>query len=146
MKFYLIVAKGKKKGAAEAEATRLADEQAEAEIAAQMAKEEAQDIASVVTVVAEPVKPTGASVTECVDFEVTNIDALYKWDDERRIAAFARDGRILQSVIKLEVRRREFKELINTLPKEQRDQIPGVKFTEETKVAVRSANLGGFLT
>lgn len=118
-------------------ARKAQEDTAQAEIDAAMAAEEADEVASTVYVEPEVVKAQGAAVRPKITYEVTDIEALYQWDKQRREDAAA-NGRTLPSFIKLEVKKGDFGQFINILDDQGRAEIPGVQFSEETKVAVRA--------
>jgi chemotaxis protein histidine kinase CheA len=128
-------AEGKKAKAAAAKA--LAEAQA-AQAAAQEAAQEAEEAASIAA--AETVaeveirlpESTGGRVREKVEFTVTDIEALYHWDLERRQLGREK-GRDIPSFLKLEVKVRDFDQYINILSDSERAEIPGVKFANSSK-------------
>lgn len=129
----------KAREAAAAEAERLRREQAEAELAV---SEAADDLATANAVVVMPEAPraTGAAVTFGTDFEVTDIEAIYQWDLARRQKMAKALGKPLANfppLVKLEIKKSDFKYITSCLSEDERDSIPGVKFFATTKAAVR---------
>lgn len=105
----------KQREAAQKAAEELAIQQAELEI-------QAGEAASNEVITAA--KAEGASVRKTFDFEVTDIVALY--------AAFPQ-------CVKMEVKKQAVRDVIEVLQRQGKPlDIPGVKLTESTKVAVRS--------
>lgn len=125
----------------EAASARAAQEEAErasqqAEIDAAEARDTAAE-ANATTVIAEPPRAAGAAIREVVEFEVTDIEAFYAWDAERRREA-RKLNRTLPTFVKMEVKRRDFLEYINMMDATSLASIPGITFTKFTRAAVRS--------
>lgn len=108
------------RAAAEAERVRLENERLEREFA------EPEPPPAPIVMPPAPTAPKaeGAAVRREYDFEITDIAALYAWGGQR--------------FVKLEVERAILKYYINS-PNTDIANIPGVKVTETTKVAIRAA-------
>jgi hypothetical protein len=122
----------KQREAAEAEAKRIRDERAQAEIDNQMAQEELSE-ATTTTVMPEVAKAEGQRVKTEYSFEVEDIDEFYAWDVARR-----KQNPRLPSLVKIEVRTRELKEYISLVSGTA--AIPGIKITESTRAIVNSVS------
>lgn len=142
-------AKGKKaKAAADAELERLRLEKQEAELAAMEAEDDAAAANVTVVSVAAPAA-TGAAVSFVTDFEVTDVDAFYAWDLERRkrVDELLTAQRLAEgdtrpvfpsaSFVKCEIKRQDFKGFISNLSDAELDSIPGVNIVKNAKAAVR---------
>lgn len=95
--------------------------------AAEIDASEAIEAASTVIVpnIVEP-ESTGGRMREKFEYEVTDIEALYAWDKERRDEAFEKTGRTLPTYLKIEVKKRDFDQFINMVDDQERASIPGI--------------------
>ena len=125
-----------------AEYARLEQESEAAQLALSEAQGDVEQLANTTVTRLIPAASEGAAIRQEFDFEVTDIEAFYAWDLERRRTVKAQSGRDLPSYVKMEIKRADFKGLIGILPKDQQADIPGIRIFETTKAAVRSVPTG----
>lgn len=123
------------------------DDQMQAEIDASEAEDErARQEATVSVVIEAPsTKATGSIARERIEFEVTDIEAVYAWDSANREKMIAFRGRKpLMTIIKMQLVDADFRALLKTLTEEEVSQIPGIKISKNTKVSVKPVSSNQF--